>query len=77
MISEPKTSSFFPVAEAYGQIYPRPSGENSSLVNIPMSQIRLPGTLFCHVVLKRFTIGQHGQHFVLPKQQFSWPSGGF
>ena len=36
----------------------------------------LPCTLFCHVVLKRFTIGQHVLHLELCKQQFCWPSGG-
>ena len=34
-------------------------------------------TLFCYVVLKQFTIGQHERHLEQPKQQFFWPSGGF
>ena len=38
--------------------------------------IIFPCTLFCNVVLKRFTIGQHEQHFELTKQQFFWLSGG-
>ena len=30
----------------------------------------MPGTLFSDVVLKRFTVGKHEQHFELPKQHF-------
>ena len=37
----------------------------------------LPCTLFCQVVLKRFTIRQNKCHFGLLKQQFCWPYGGF
>ena len=37
----------------------------------------LPCILFCHVVLKNFTIGQHEHYVKMPKQQFCWPSGEF
>ena len=36
----------------------------------------LPYILFSHVVLKRFTIGQHERQSEVTKQQLCWISGG-